>query len=130
MLEHIDPPGNRIPGISQAVRVRDGQLVFLSGHVPYAPDGTVPSGFPAQVEQVFANLGATLGASGASFADLVRMTVYILDFEPSLLADFRTIRDRFIDTNTPPASALVGVSALFQPGVLVEIDAIAVVPNG
>jgi 2-iminobutanoate/2-iminopropanoate deaminase len=129
MLEHIDPPGTRIPGISQAVRVRKGQLVFLSGHVPYTPSGTLPEGFSAQLEQVFANLETTLAASGCSFDDVARLTVYILDYEPGMLADFRTVRDRFVNTRLPPASALVGVSALFQPGVLVEIDAIAAVPD-
>ncbi len=129
MLEHIDPPANRIPGLSQAVRVRSGQLVFLSGHVPYTTSGTLPKGLAAQLEQVFANLGTTLAASGCSFDDVARMTVYILDYAPSMLAEFRAVRDRFINTDKPPASALVGVSALFQPGVLVEIDAIAVVPE-
>ncbi len=126
MLEYIDPPGNRIPGISQAVRVRKGELVFLSGHVPYTASGTLAEGLSAQLDQVFANLGATLSASGCSFEDVARLTIYILDYQPSMLAEIRAVRDRFINTSAPPASALIGVSALFQPGVLVEIDAIAV----
>ena len=129
MLEYIDPPKNRIPGISQAVRVRKGDLVFLSGHVPYAADGSLPEGFGAQLAQVFANLATTLAASGSSFDDVVRLTIYILDYDPSMLAEFRSVRDRFINASAPPASALVGVAALFQPGVLVEIDAIAVVAD-
>jgi enamine deaminase RidA (YjgF/YER057c/UK114 family) len=129
MLEHIDPPGSTIPGISQAVRVRGGQLVFLSGHVPYTPSGTLPESFPEQVEQVFANLGSTLAAAGCTFEDVARLTVYILEYEPAMLAVFRSVRDRFITGKSPPASALIGVSALFQPGVLVEIDAIAVAPE-
>jgi 2-iminobutanoate/2-iminopropanoate deaminase len=126
MLEHINPPGNTIPGISQAVRVRKGELVFLSGHVPYTASGTLPEGLPAQLDQVFSNLAATLAASGCTFEDVARLTIYVLDFEPSMLADIRAVRDRFINTSAPPASTLIGVSALFQPGVLVEIDAIAV----
>lgn len=129
MLEQIDPPGNTIPGISQAVRVLSGHLVFLSGHVPYTPSGTLPESFPEQVEQVFANLGATLAAAGCTFEDLARLTVYIRDYEPSMLTAFRAVRDRYVNATTPPASALVGVSALFQPGVLVEIDAVAVMPD-
>ena len=129
MLEHINPPGNRIPGISQAVRVVRGQPVFLSGHVPYTSSGTLPRGLPEQLTQVFVNLGQTLDAAGCTYADIARLTIYVLDFEPTMLDDIRSVRDRFINTEAPPASALVGVSALFQPGVLVEIDAIAVAPS-
>ena len=129
MLEHINPPGNPVPGISQAVRVVRGQPVYLSGHVPFTPSGTLPETLAEQLEQVFVNLGTTLKAAGCTFDDVARLTIYIVDFEPAMLADIRSIRDRFINTKTPPASALVGVAALFQPGVLVEIDAIAVAPE-
>ena len=104
-----------------------GNLMFLSGHVPFRPDGTVAGpGLEAQLEQVFSNLKATLDAAGSDFSNMVRLTLYIRDYRPEQLSIIRTIRDRFIDSTHPPASALIGVAALFHPEVFVEIDAIAI----
>jgi 2-iminobutanoate/2-iminopropanoate deaminase len=129
MLRPIDPPGATIPGISQAVLIEGGRLLLLSGHVPLGPDGAlVGSDLATQLEQVFANLHATLQAAGTDFASVARLTIYVRDYEPSQLPILRAVRDRWVRGPCAPASALVGVSALFLPGVLVEIDAVAVVP--
>jgi enamine deaminase RidA (YjgF/YER057c/UK114 family) len=128
LLRAINPPGAASPGISQAVAVEGGRLVFLSGHVPMAQDGTVPPGLEAQLEQVFAHLDATLRAAGATARDLARITLYVRGFHPDQLPAIRSARDRFIGAAPAPASALIGVAALFHPDVLVEVDAVAVLP--
>lgn len=124
----ISASGDAIPGIAPAVRTT-GDLMFLSGHVPLDERGAVVSGgLAAQASQVFVNLAATLAAGGASFADVARLTIYVRGFEPDQLAVIREVRDRYVDVARPPASALIGVAALFHPDVLIEIDAIAVAP--
>lgn len=129
LLRPVNPPGAVIPGISQAVIVEGGRLVFLSGHVPLMKDGTLAAPeLETQLDQVFANLKTTLQAAGASTHDLARITIYVRNFHPDQLPAIRLARDRFIGTGLAPASALIGVSDLFHPGALVEVDAVAVLP--
>jgi 2-iminobutanoate/2-iminopropanoate deaminase len=130
MLHAVNPPGANIPGISQGMMVEGGRLMFLSGHVPFGPDGAIAG--PAledQLRQVFANLDQTLKTAGTSFANVVRLTIYVRDYRPEQLPAIRAVRDLFVDPVWPPASALIGVAALFHPEVLVEVDAIAIVPE-
>ncbi|MGX5729898.1 RidA family protein [Pseudoxanthomonas beigongshangi] len=130
LLQAINPPGATIPNVSQAVRIDGGKLLLLSGHVPLRADGSVVKGsLEEQMEQVMRNLDATLRAAGSDFSHVARLTIYVRDFDPAQLPAIRAARDRWIDPERPPASALVGVQALFQPEVRVEVDAIAVVPE-
>ena len=79
----------------------------------------------AQTERVFENLRLALAAAGATFADIVKFGVYVTDM--SYLPVVREIRDRQVDRAAPPASTAIQVGALFRPGYLVEIDALAVI---
>ncbi len=128
-LTPVNPPHVNIPGVSQAMRVSKGDLLFVSGQVPVGPDGIAAGDLAAQANQVLANFSATLEASGADWSDVARVTIYVRDYDPKDLELLRTIRDKWIETDTPPASALVGVSALFHPDALIEIDGIAVLPD-
>jgi 2-iminobutanoate/2-iminopropanoate deaminase len=126
MLRFVNPPGNSIPGISQAVVVEGGRTIFLSGHVPVREDGSVvDGGLEPQLVRVFENLQRTLSAAGASFRDVVRLTLYVRDYRIELLETIRLVRNRFVHAEQPPASTLIGVAALFHPDVLVEIEAVA-----
>lgn len=130
MSRAVNPPGASIPGISQAIVVEGGDLMFLSGHVPFRPDGTIAGpDLQAQLNQVFANIERTLAAAGIGFADVVRLTIYVRDYSIEQLPVIRAVRDRFVEAARPPASALIGVAALFHPDVLVEVDAIAALPR-
>jgi 2-iminobutanoate/2-iminopropanoate deaminase len=107
---------------SQAVRA--GNLLFLSGQIPLDPrTGEMVQGPIAnQTERVLDNLAAVLSAAGASFANVVRTTIFLVD-----LADFAVVNERYgkrFDREFP-ARATVQVSALPR-GARVEIDAIAV----
>ena len=127
----INPPSANIPGISQGVIVDGGNLLLLSGHVPMRRDGSVvAANLEAQLEQVLENMKETLAAAGGDFRNVARLTIYVRNYQPDQLGVIRTVRDRYIDAACPPASALIGVASLFHPDVLVEIDAIAVVPSG
>jgi enamine deaminase RidA (YjgF/YER057c/UK114 family) len=83
----------------------------------------------AQTEQVFANLKTALAASGATFNDVVKITWYVKGYKPDDLPILRGIRDKYVNIASPPASTLVGVASLFQEDYLLEVDAIAVIPE-
>jgi 2-iminobutanoate/2-iminopropanoate deaminase len=112
---------------SQAVVVPVGahRMVFCSGQIAIDPaTGQVIEGdVGAQARRVLDNLGAVLAAAGASFASVVKTTVYLAD-----MADFAVVNaiygERF--PQDPPARATVAASGLPR-NVRVEIDAIAVV---
>ncbi|MFJ4429044.1 RidA family protein [Streptomyces bobili] len=115
------PPVN---GYSHTVAF-SGRMVAVSGQVPLDAAGSfVGLGDPeAQVRQVFENLGRALGAAGAGFGDIVKLTVYLTDLQD--LDCFRRVRDQYISTEQPPACSLVQVSGLVNPAFRVEIDALA-----
>jgi len=108
---------------SQAVRA--GDLLFASGQIALDPtSGTlVPGGVEAETRQVLANLTAVLTAGGASWADVVRTTIFLTD-----LGDFAIVNRLYGEVTgaVPPARATVQVAALPR-GAVVEIDAIAFV---
>lgn len=128
LLHSVNPSASQIPGISQAVIIEGGRIMYLSGHVPLSADGNVPAGLEAQLALAFENLNTTLRAAGATPRNLARITIYVRDFHESELPAIRQARDRFIDPGQPPASALIGVASLFHPDVRVEIDAVAALP--
>ena len=108
---------------SQAV-VMNG-FVFASGQIALDPatGAIVPGGVAAETERVLQNLEAVLVAAGASFASVVKTTIYLTN-----LGDFQVVNEiygkRF--AKEPPARATIQVSAL-PKGAVVEIDAIAAV---
>ncbi len=125
----LNPPALPAPkGYSHVVEVPAGaRLLYLSGQVPLDSTGALVGGtdFRAQAHQVFKNLRAGLAAGGASFADVVKLTFYLVDVKQ--LPVLREVRDEYLNTSAPPASTLVEVSGLFRDDVLLEIDAVAVV---
>lgn len=125
----VNPPGADIPGISQAMIVESGRVMYLSGHVPFGSGGALGATLEEQLDQVFSNMKATLAAAGADFSALARVTYFVRDYDAGKLETLRAVRDRWIGGGTPPASALIGVAALFHPDVLVEVDAVAVLPE-
>ncbi len=124
----INPPFVDIPGISQAVLVEPGRTLYISGQAPIGAEGLSEGDLLTQADQAFANFAATLEAAGANWSNVVRVTFYIKDYDPSQLETMRELRDKWIQTDVPPASALIGVASLFHPDALIEIDGIAVLP--
>jgi len=101
-----------------------GDLVFTSGQVPLDPQTQqmVQGDVRAQTERVMENLGAVLESAGASFAQVVKATIFLAD-----LNDFATVNEvygkRF--QGAPPARSTVQVAGL-PKGARVEIDLVAV----
>jgi 2-iminobutanoate/2-iminopropanoate deaminase len=121
----------RSVGYSQVATVGGGTLVFVSGQVALDKSGNVAGkdDFRAQVQQVFENLKAAIEAAGGTFDDVVKLNSYLVDLSPSHLAEFREIRDKYVNVKNPPASTAVQVQRLFRSEFLVEIEAVAVVKN-
>jgi len=120
-------PAPVFPGIADSVRVSAGDQLFLSGVVAQRADGTPAADFEEGVTLVFEALGAALERGGATFSDLIRVNVYIVDLTPERVATYREVRDRFLDAANIPASTLIGISALVSDAFQIEIDAIAAV---
>jgi enamine deaminase RidA (YjgF/YER057c/UK114 family) len=103
-----------------------GGQVHVSGQVAWDADGQIVGrgSVEEQAEVVFDNLETVLAAAGSGLDRLARICVYLTDTEH--IAGFRTVRDRRLE-GIRPASTLVIVAALVDPGLLVEVDAVATV---
>jgi enamine deaminase RidA (YjgF/YER057c/UK114 family) len=126
----INPPTIHPPrGYTHVVTAEGGRMVFVAGQVSYTKDlQFVGAGdLRAQARQAFQNLGSALAAAGASFADVVKMNTYVVNYKPSDMALIAEARREFLPKENPPASTLVGVQGLAVEGLLIEIEAIAVV---
>ena len=125
--QEIRAPGQSEPISHYTDAVRAGELLFVSGCVPVDGEGRLVGGddVVAQARQVFANIGSILEAGGATFADVVKVTVYVTD-----IADRTRINPvrQEVFGETRPASTLVEVSALAIPGAKLEVEAVALVP--
>jgi reactive intermediate/imine deaminase len=108
--------------------VQAGGLLFVSGIVPIDVDGNlVGEGDVAeQARQVFRNMDLCLKAAGCGFADVVKVSHFLLDVDDR--AKINPVRIEFFG-DARPASTLVEVSALVVPGALLEIEAIAAIPD-
>ena len=104
-----------------------GRVVAVAGQVALDAAGNVvgENDPEAQARQVFQNLGAALAAIGASFDDVIKLTLFLTDV--SILPVVRRVRDEHVDTERPPASTAVQVAGLVRPEFLLEVEALAVV---
>ena len=128
--QHLNPDGvNKPKTYSQVVKVNGGSMIFTSGIVADDANGNIigKGDLKAQVKQAFENLKIVLSAAGAEFKDVVKMTYYVVNYKPEQIPMIREVRADYLPTENPPASTLVGVSALFNADVLIEIEAVAVV---
>ena len=103
-----------------------GRTVFISGTVAMDDNGDViaPGDMEAQSRHVFNRIGELLQEAGAGFDDVVKISTFVTDM--SKYAGFSKVRGEVFQ-GSYPASATVGVSALVKEGLLVEVEAVAVV---
>ena len=129
-IEFSAPPTLWSPGgYSHVVSLpATGRLVWTAGQVPIAADGTVaPAGdWEAQARLTCENVGHALTAGGATWADVVKLTIFVVDMAG--LPAIRAVRDEFVDVERPPTSSLVQVAGLVLPDLLLEVEAVACVP--
>ncbi len=101
--------------------------VFVSGQVAMDAAGQIlaPNDLFAQLEIALQNLGHALSAAGATFRDLVKVTIFVVDLDPDDLARIREVRSRYLPQDPPIAITLVGVAQLAFPGLRIEIEGTA-----
>jgi enamine deaminase RidA (YjgF/YER057c/UK114 family) len=114
-------------GYSHVVTIPAGRLAWTAGQVPMTPDRAVPEGWEAQTRLAFENTGRALRAAGAAWSDVVKLTISVVEL--SEVATIRRVRDEFVNTAAPPTSSLAQVAALFDPDVLLEVEAVAFLPD-
>ena len=122
----------RVEGLSEPIShytdvVRFGNLAFISGMGPLDAEGKLVGGedVAAQARQVFVNIEKALKALGASFADILKVTVYLTDVDDR--TKINPVRQQYFG-KARPASTLIGVGELAVPGMKVEIEAVVGLP--
>ena len=131
-IELLNPDGLPKPDVYRQVAVATGsKMVFIAGQVARDADGAaVGAGdLAAQVEQAMRNVHTAVAAAGATFADIAKLTVYVVDWSAEKMAALgegvgRAAATLAIDPVRP--ITLIGVAALAEPDLLVEIEAVAV----
>ena len=114
------------PTYTQTMKVTGAQtIVFISGQVDYNERGQPghPGDFAAQARATLAALKAQVEAAGGALSNIVKLTTFLVDIRHR--TELAASREEFFGKRAP-ASTLVGVTALAQPGWLLEIEAIAV----
>jgi 2-iminobutanoate/2-iminopropanoate deaminase len=132
LVQLINPPAVAIPkGYSQASILDLGncKMVIISGQVALDRKGNLvgKDDTGKQAEQVFQNIKSIVEAAGGTMNHLVKLGYFITDV--GQIQTIRNIRDKYINTQFPPASTLVQVNKLFREDILLEIEATAVIPN-
>ena len=132
MSKEIFSPATLPPptGYSHVAKVNRGTLVYIAGQVSSDASGKLvgEGDFEAQAERVFANVKLAVEAGGATMADIVKMNTYIVaSVDPADVPKMRAVRGRYFGSGTPPASTLVYVSRLAQPGWLIEVEVVAAI---
>lgn len=129
----MNPSGlPQIPVYRQVSIATGAKLVFVAGQVAWDAEGvTVGEGdLAAQVERSYLNVGTALAAVGASFDDVVKLTVYVVDWTPDKMPLFLEGLARAtakLGTTPMAPGTLIGVAALDVPDHLVEVEATAII---
>ncbi|ATL25741.1 RidA family protein [Streptomyces formicae] len=129
----VNPSGLPEIDVYRQVSIASGsKQVFIAGQVSWDADGkTVGAGdLAAQVERCYLNVGTALAEVGGSFADVAKLTVYVVDWTPDkmpLLLDGISRAAATLGVTPAPPASLIGVAALSVPDHLVEIEATAVI---
>jgi len=122
-----DSLGKPLGQYSQLTRVKASEFLFIAGQVGCEKDGKAPADFEAQCGLVFANIGAALASQGASFANIVEFTTYLVHSQdiPKFMA-YRTREfPKLFKTGAYPPNTLLMIDRLVQEQFLIEVSAVA-----
>ncbi|HEV8575382.1 MAG TPA: RidA family protein [Dehalococcoidia bacterium] len=131
-VEHMNPQGLvKNPAFTQVVAIAGPhRTVYVGGQNAVDAEAKMVGrgDLRAQVRQVFANLKVALGAAGARLEHIVKWNIYIVAGQP-LQPAFEVFREEWGQRPNPPTVSVLYVSALAFPDYLVELDAVAVIPE-
>lgn len=133
-VRYLTPEGMPQPTPYHHVAIGTGtRHIHVAGQIARLADGTpvAPGDLAGQVAQALRNTATGLAGAGATFNDVLRLTFYVTGWTPEMIGEFMAGVEQVADEvglalPTPPAS-LIGVDYLFEPDVLVEVEAIALV---
>ncbi|UFU07097.1 RidA family protein [Ruania halotolerans] len=133
-VQLLNPPTLPQPEVYAQASIAEGsRLVFISGQVARNAQGhPVGAGdLAAQTEQAYSNVHEAVTAAGGSFADIAKLTIYVVDWAPEKMAQLgegaqRAAERLGLDLVRP--ITLVGIAALGEPDLLIEVEAVAVLP--
>jgi 2-iminobutanoate/2-iminopropanoate deaminase len=126
-VRYLNPDTLSVPtGYSHVVEVTTGRTIYIAGQVALDKAGNLvgKGDFAAQAIQVFENLKLALAAAGGTFDNVVKVTTFVTDM--SHIQTLRDIRSRYY--TKAPSSTLVEISRLANPDLMIEIEAVAVIP--
>ena len=127
----MNPAGLMKTDMYSHVAIATGtRQVHVAGQVAYDVDGQILArgDLAGQVEQAYRNVATALAAAGATFNDVVRLKIYVVGWTLEMMPDFAAGLERAaseLGRSLAPAS-LIGVSMLYDPAILVEIEATAI----
>ena len=127
-VRYLNPQTLSVPtGYSHVAEISSGRTVYIAGQVALDKSGSVvgKGDFAAQATQVFENLKLALASVDATFDNVVKVNTYVTDM--SQLQTLRDIRARYYG-KVAPASTLVEIGKLANPDLMIEIEAVAVLP--
>lgn len=120
----VEPVGNTYSHVSTTTA---NKTVYVAGQVAWDKDGNVVGlgDLRAQTEQALENVRLALEGAGAKVEDIVRVRYFVVDYSPEQVSGLLEPVLEFFKGTSPPASSLLGVSALMYPELMVEIEAVA-----
>ncbi len=131
-VKHLNPEGlHKNPAYSQAVATTgDVKTVYVGGQNAVDVSGEVigKGDIKAQAEQIFKNLETALAGGGAKLDHVIKWNIYVLQGQPPQPA-FEVFQRVWGNRPNPPLITLVFISGLAHPDYLMEVDAVAVVPE-
>ena len=131
-IQHINPDGlSKNPAFSQIVMTQgSGKTIYIGGQdaVNEKREIVGKGDIAKQTEQVMKNLQLALSACGATFDNLVKLSIYVVQGQ-NLYGAFQASQKFFSNLQNPPAISVLIVAGLANPDFLVEIDATAFIPE-
>ncbi|MFE1795026.1 RidA family protein [Streptomyces sp. NPDC059517] len=132
-VQYFTPEGMLQPTPYHHVAVGTGtRHIHVSGQIARQADGTpvAPGDLAGQVAQALRNTSVGLTGAGASFTDVLRLTFYVTQWSPEKIGDFmagvEAVAEEIGLRGPLPPASLIGVDYLFEPDVLVEVEATAI----
>ena len=119
-----------IPGSAITTLATGSRILFLSGQTGQLADGKLAGAdFKSQAAQALRNIKTALAANDATLADVAKIVFYVVDWNMEKLGPLMEAAVEVLGDDFPAAAAtLIGVASLFEPEMLIEIDATAVLP--
>ena len=116
-------------GFSQVVVSTGTKIIHCAGQTAWDRDMNIVGGddLERQAGQALENIRAALASAGATMQDVVRLDIYVVDYDRDKIPAIDAAMSRYFDPEHLPANTLLGIAALAMPEFLVEITATAVV---